>query len=181
LKKTNDRAFFRCPPEFSAERDMTDISRTYGVVPTDVLLSYDGLSFLKGIIDGSVPAPPITETLGFDLVAADKGSAVFEVVPTLAHYNPIGVVHGGLAMTVLDSALGCAVMTTLGKGEAYTTLEIKVNLTRALTKDTGVVRASARMIHRGRTTATAEADLRDAAGTLYAHATTTCIIFPAKK
>jgi uncharacterized protein (TIGR00369 family) len=154
---------------------------TYGVVPTDVLLSYDGLSFLKGIIDGTIPAPPIAKTLGFDLTAADKGTASFEVVPKLEHYNPIGVVHGGLAMTVLDSALGCAVMTTLAKGEAYTTLEIKVNLTRALTKDTGLVRANARLIHRGRTTATAEADLRDAKGNLYAHATTTCIIFPVKK
>jgi uncharacterized protein (TIGR00369 family) len=154
---------------------------TYGVVPTDVLLSYDGLSFLKGIIDRSIPSPPIAETLGFDIVAADKGTAVFECVPKLAHYNPIGVVHGGLAMTLLDSALGCAVMTTLAKGEAYTTLEVKVNLTRALTKDTGLVRATARMIHRGRTTATAEADLRDDKGNLYAHATTTCIIFPVKK
>ncbi|MEA2930491.1 MAG: hypothetical protein QOG38_2919 [Hyphomicrobiales bacterium] len=160
---------------------MTATALTYGVVPNDVLLSYDGLSFLKGIIDGKIPAPPIAETLGFDLVSAEKGTATFEVVPELKHYNPIGVVHGGLAMTVLDSALGCAVMTTLAKGEAYTTLEIKVNLTRALTKDTGLVRATARLIHRGRTTATAEADLRDDKGNLYAHATTTCIIFPMKK
>jgi uncharacterized protein (TIGR00369 family) len=160
---------------------VTERTITYGVVPTDVLLSYDGLSFLKALIDGTVPAPPIAQTLGFDLVAASEGKATFEVVPKLAHYNPIGVVHGGLAMTLLDSALGCAVMTTLAKGEGYTTLEIKVNLTRALTKDTGLVRANARMIHRGRTTATAEADLRDVKGTLYAHATTTCMIFPAKK
>lgn len=160
---------------------MNETVLTYGVVPNDVLLSYDGLSFLKGIIDHTIPAPPIAETLGFDLVSADKGTATFEVVPKLEHYNPIGVVHGGLAMTVLDSALGCAVMTTLAKGEAYTTLEIKVNLTRALTKDTGLVRATARLIHRGRTTATAEADLRDDKGNLYAHATTTCIIFPVRK
>lgn len=160
---------------------MNATALTYGVVPNDVLLSYDGLSFLKGIIDRTIPAPPIAETLGFDLVSADKGTATFEVVPKLKHYNPIGVVHGGLAMTVLDSALGCAVMTTLAKGEAYTTLEIKVNLTRALTKDTGLVRATARLIHRGRTTATAEADLRDDKGNLYAHATTTCVIFPVRK
>jgi uncharacterized protein (TIGR00369 family) len=166
---------------FNPERDVTETKLKPGVVPNDVLLSYDGLSFLQGIIDGSVPPPPIAETLGFDLTAVDKGTATFTVVPTFAHYNPIGVVHGGLAMTVLDSALGCAVMTTLAKGEAYTTLEIKVNLTRALTKDTGRVRATARMIHRGRTTATAEADLRDEKGALYAHATTTCIIFPVKK
>jgi uncharacterized protein (TIGR00369 family) len=160
---------------------MNEISKAYGVVPTDVLLSYDGLSFLKGIIDGSLPPPPIAETLGFDLVSAEPGRAAFECVPKLRHYNPIGVVHGGLAMTLLDSALGCAVMTTLQKGEAYTTLEIKVNLVRAITKDTGLVRAAARLIHRGRTTATADAELRDTAGNLLAHATTTCMIFPAKK
>ena len=117
----------------------------------------------------------------FDLVSVEPGRATFECVPKLRHYNPIGSVHGGLAMTLLDSALGCAVMTTLAKGEAYTTLEIKVNLVRAITKDTGLVRASARLIHRGRTTATADAELRDTAGNLLAHASTTCMIFPAKK
>jgi uncharacterized protein (TIGR00369 family) len=162
-------------------RAVTETKLKPDVVPNDVLLSYDGLSFLKGIIDGKLPPPPIAETLGFNLLAADKGTATFEVVPQFRHYNPIGVVHGGLAMTVLDSALGCCVQTTLAKGEAYTTLEIKVNLTRAITKDTGRMRATARLIHRGRTTATAEADLRDEKGNLYAHATTTCIIFPAKK
>ncbi|MCZ7660749.1 MAG: PaaI family thioesterase [Xanthobacteraceae bacterium] len=84
-------------------------------------------------------------------------------------------------MTLLDSALGCAVHTTLKAGEGYTTLEVKVNLVRAITKDTGTVRATGRLIHRGRTTATAEADLRDAKGNLLAHGTTTCMIFPAKK
>ena len=160
---------------------MTDTKLKPGVVPADVLLSYDGLTFLQEMIAGKLPPPPIADMLGFAIVAVGKGTATFECVPKLAHYNPIGVVHGGLAMTLLDSALGCAVMTTLQKGEAYTTLEIKVNLTRAVTKDTGLVRATARLIHRGRTTATAEGDLRDEKGTLYAHATTTCMIFPVKK
>lgn len=152
----------------------------YGVLPLDVVRSYDGLALMQNLIAGAVPAPPIAKTLGFSLVEVEHGRAVFECVPQLAHYNPIGVVHGGLAMTLLDSAVGCAVHTTLKKGDGYTTLEIKVNLTRALTKDTGLVRATGRVLHRGRSIATAEGDLRDAAGALYAHATTTCMIFPAK-
>jgi uncharacterized protein (TIGR00369 family) len=153
----------------------------YGVAPPDVVKSYDGLSFLKGIIDGTLPAPPIARMLDYRLTEAEPNRAVFECVPQFEHYNPIGVVHGGLAMTLLDSALACAIHTTLAKGEGYTTLEIKVNLTRAITKDTGLIRATGRVVHRGRTIATSEGDIRDAKGTLYAHATTTCMIFPVKK
>jgi uncharacterized protein (TIGR00369 family) len=154
--------------------------RTYGVVPADTLLSESGLDFLKGVIDGRHPAPPIAQTLGFALVAVEKGRAIFEGTPQHKHYNPIGVVHGGFAMTLLDSALGCAVHTTLDRGDAYTTLEIKVNLVRPLTKDTGLIRAEGRILHRGRTLGTAEGEIKDAGGKLYAHATTTCMIFPAK-
>lgn len=151
-----------------------------GVVSTDVLLSYDGLGFLRAIIGGTIPQPPITETLGFRLISAEHGRAVFEGEPQFRHYNPIGSVHGGFAMTLLDSALGCAVHSTLGTGETYTTLEIKVNLVRPLTEDTGPVMAEGRILHRGRTVGTAEGDVRDANGKVYAHATTTCMIFPAK-
>ena len=160
---------------------MNETVRNFGVVPADVALSQDGLTFLKKLIDGEYPAPPIAETLGFALIAVEHGKAVFEGLPQFRHYNPLGVVHGGLAMTLLDSCLGCAVHSTLGKGEGYTTLEVKVNLTRAITKDTGPIRATGRLIHRGRTTATAEGDIRDASGNLLAHGTTTCIIFPAKQ
>lgn len=160
---------------------MNEKTRTSGVVPPEVALGFDGLTLLKGMIAGEYPPPPIAETLGFGLVEAEPGRAVFEGLPGFRHYNPIGVVHGGFAMTLLDSALGCAVHTTLKAGEGYTTLEVKVNLVRAITKDTGTVRATGRLIHRGRTTATAEADLRDAKGNLLAHGTTTCMIFPAKK
>jgi uncharacterized protein (TIGR00369 family) len=149
-----------------------------GVVPADVLLSHDGLVFLRGIVEGTLPAPPITETLGFALIEVEKGRAVFAGTPQQRHYNPIGVVHGGFACTLLDSALGCAVHSTLLKGEAYTTLELKVNLVRPLTSETGPVRAEGRIIHRGRTVGTAEGHLKDADGKLYAHATTTCMIFP---
>jgi uncharacterized protein (TIGR00369 family) len=151
-----------------------------GVAPMDVILSYDGLSFLQAMIAGKLPAPPITQTLGFTLVEVEQGRAVFAGTPAFAYYNPINVVHGGWAATLLDSALGCAVMTTLAKGEAYTTLEIKVNLVHAITTDTGRVTSDARILHRGRTMGTAEAYLRDEAGKLYAHGTTTCMIFPAK-
>jgi uncharacterized protein (TIGR00369 family) len=158
---------------------MTD-RPTVGVVPLDVLMSYDGLGFLKALLDGTLPPPPITETLGFTLVEAEHGRAVFEGEPQFRHYNPIGTVHAGFAAALLDSAVACAVHSTLAKGETYTTLEIKLNLVRALTSKTGTVRAEGRVIHRGRTVATAEGDLRDKEGRLYAHATTTCMIFPAR-
>jgi uncharacterized protein (TIGR00369 family) len=159
---------------------MNEHARQYGVVPSEVLLSYDGLAFLKAIIDGSVPNPPMSELLGFHLIEAEAGRAVFEGLPEYRHYNPIGTVHGGFAATLLDSALGCAVFSTLAKGDAWTTLELKFNLVRPLTKDTGPVRAEGRVVHRGRTVATSQGDLKDAGGKLYAHATTTCMIFPAK-
>src|SRR4051794_10503792 len=162
------------------ERDVDDM-RNIGVTPVEKLLEYDGLGFLKAIIDGTLPKPPIADLLGFDIVEAEHGKAVFEGLPEFRHYNPIGTVHGGLAMTLMDSCLACAIHTTLARGESYTTLEIKVNLVRAITKETGKIVATGRLIHRGRTTATSEGDLRDAAGTLLAHGTTTCMIFPVKK
>ncbi len=151
-----------------------------GVVPAETLLAYDGLSFLKAIIAGELPAPPIAGTLNFALVEAELGRAVFAGTPKFEHYNPIGGVHGGFAATLLDSALGCAVHSTLAKGETYTTLEFKVNLVRPLSKDTGRVIADGHIVHRGRTVGTSEATLKDEGGKLYAHATTTCMIFPAK-
>ena len=156
-------------------------SKTYGVVTPDILTSYDGLAFLKAIIGGSVPNPPISELMGFHLVEAEQGRAVFEGAPEFRHYNPIGTVHGGFAATLLDSALGCAIFSTLQKGDTWTTLELKLNFVRGLSKETGPVRAEGRIVHRGRTVATSEGDLKDSAGKLYAHATTTCMIFPAKK
>lgn len=154
--------------------------KQYGVVTPDVLTAQDGLSFLKSIIAGMSPQPPISELLGFHLTEAEPGRAVFEGLPAFQHYNPIGTVHGGFAATLLDSALGCAIFSMLKKGEAWTTLELKVNFVRPMTKDTGPVRAEGRLIHRGRNLATSEGNLKDRAGKLYAHATTTCMIFPAK-
>lgn len=159
---------------------MNERVRHYGVVAPEQLTNSDGLAFLRGIIDNTNPNPPISETLGFHLAEAEPGRAVFTCVPEFRHYNPIGTVHGGLAATLLDSALGCAIFTTLKRGDGWTTLELKLNYVRAMTKDTGLVRAEGRVIHRGRTVATSEGDIKDASGRLYAHATTTCMIFPGK-
>jgi len=136
-----------------------------------------GLEFLQEGIAGRLPRPPMADLMDFRLVEADHGRAVFEGQPAEFHYNPIGVVHGGLAATLLDSAMGCAVHSILPASAGYTTLEIKVNFIRALTINTGVIRAEARVIHGGARTATAEGHLRDRDGRLYAHATTTCMIF----
>jgi uncharacterized protein (TIGR00369 family) len=135
-----------------------------------------GIDFLRAIRDRRLPAPPIARLLGFDLVEVEPGHAVFEVTPGEQHYNPIGVVHGGLAMTLLDSAMGCAVQTRMPAGGGYTTLEAKTNLVRAITAETGRLRAIGKLVHLGKRVATAEGRLEDAAGKLYAHASTTCIV-----
>ena len=140
-----------------------------------------GLEFLSAIVEGTLPPPPIAELFGFSVIEVQHGRAVFAMEPAEWMYNPIGSVHGGVAATLLDSCMSCAVQTTIEAGLGYTTLEIKVNLVRAITKDTGLIRATGRLIHRGRTTGTAEGDLRDAGGTLLAHGTTTCMIFSATK
>jgi uncharacterized protein (TIGR00369 family) len=141
-----------------------------------VARSMAGIDFLRAMRDGKLPPPPIAELLGFRLVEVEPGRAVFEVTPGERHYNPIGVVHGGLAMTLLDSAMGCSVQTQMPAGGGYTTLEAKTNLVRAITAETGLLRAIGKVLHAGKRIATAEARLEDKAGKLYAHATTTCIV-----
>jgi uncharacterized protein (TIGR00369 family) len=151
-----------------------------GLVPLEQIKSRSGLEFLSDMAAGKLPQPPICATLGFHLAEVSDGYARFDGLPELRHYNPIGTVHGGFAATLLDSALGCAIFSTLAKGEAWTTLELKLNLVRPISKDTGPVRAEGRIIHRGRTVATSEGTVKDRGGKLYAHASTTCMIFPAK-
>jgi uncharacterized protein (TIGR00369 family) len=136
-----------------------------------------GLEFLRKIASGELPPPPIAALMNFALEEVDEGRAIFSVEPAEYHYNPIGVVHGGLAATLLDSALGCAVHSTLPAGAGYTTLEVKVNFLRAMTAETGRVRCEAQVIHIGGRTATAEGRVLDRKGELYAHGTTTCMIF----
>lgn len=135
-----------------------------------------GIDYMKEMIAGRIAPPPIMRLMGFRLAEVGEGLAVFECEPAEQHYNPIGVVHGGLAMTLLDSAMGCCVHTRLPAGTGYTTLEAKVNMVRAITAKTGTLRATGKVIHFGNKTATAEARLEDASGKLYAHGTTTCII-----
>jgi len=151
-----------------------------GVVPPDQVLSRSGLEFLTDMVNGKLPQPPMCATLGFHLAAVSEGYARFDGVPEFRHYNPIGTVHGGFAATLLDSALGCAIFSMLARGETWTTLELKLNLVRPMNQDTGTVAAEGRIIHRGRSVATSEGTVKDRAGKLYAHASTTCMIFPAK-
>jgi uncharacterized protein (TIGR00369 family) len=136
-----------------------------------------GLEFLREVRDGDLPSAPIQELLGFQLLEVEEGRVVFAADPGEQHYNPIGVVHAGLAATMLDSAMGAAVHSTLPAGSGYTTLETKFNLVKAVTAETGEVRGVGRVAHRGRRVATAEGRLvRAADGALLAHGTSTCLI-----
>lgn len=136
-----------------------------------------GLEFVKAIFDGRIPPPPITATLNFTGAEAVEGKVVFVGDPAEFLYNPIGTVHGGWAMTMLDSAMGCAVQTTLAAGERYTTLDVSVNFVRPITTETGRVRCEGTVLHRGGTVATAEGRLiAESSGKLLAHGTTTCLV-----
>ena len=139
-----------------------------------------GLELLKEIQEGRLPQAPIALLMGFHTVSFSEGRAVFEGDPAEYLYNPIGVVHAGFAMTILDSAMGCAVHSTLGVGDRYTTLETKVNFVRPITVETGRVRGEGTVLHRGSTVGTAEGKLIAVeSGKLLAHGTTTCLIIPA--
>lgn len=135
-----------------------------------------GMDYVRAIFAGELPPPPIATLMGFRGVEAEPGRAVFEILPGDEHYNPIGSVHGGVALTLLDSAMGCAVHTLLEAGVGYATLEVKANFVRPITSDTGLVRCEGTVLHAGSRVATAEGRVVDAAGTLLAHGTTTCLI-----
>lgn len=148
-----------------------------GVVPLDQIRALSGLEFLGGIAAGRLPAPPISAVLGFRLVEVVHGRAVFEGQPESAFYNPLGSVHGGWALTLLDSCTACAVQSTLAAGQGYTSVETKVNFTRALSAGSGPLRAAGQVISVGRRIGTAEGRLLGADGRVYAHGTSTCLIF----
>jgi uncharacterized protein (TIGR00369 family) len=139
-----------------------------------------GLDFLQAIASGELPPAPMAVTLGFRLAEATEGRAVFEGEPTERVYNPLGMVHGGFAMTLIDSATGCAVQTLLPAGTSYGTIETKANLTRTILRDTGVLTCEAKVVHAGGRVMTAEARVTGADGKLYAHGTSTCLIIPPK-
>jgi uncharacterized protein (TIGR00369 family) len=135
-----------------------------------------GLEVMRRMAAGELPQPAIAHTLGFRLVEVETGRAVFEGEPAEYHYNPIGTVHAGFALTLLDSAMGCALVTTLEADTPWTTLEVKANFTRALTSETGLVRCIGTVVHPGRRVATTEARVEDADGRLYAHGTSTILV-----
>jgi uncharacterized protein (TIGR00369 family) len=136
-----------------------------------------GLEQMQAMLDGQLPFAPIARTLDFSLIQVGPGIALFQGKPGPAHFNPMGGVHGGWFATMLDSALGCAVHTMMPAGRGYTTAELSVNFVRALTPRVGRVRAEGKVIHCGKQLATAEARLFGPDGSLYAHATTTCLVF----
>jgi uncharacterized protein (TIGR00369 family) len=137
-----------------------------------------GLEFVREIATGRLPGPPIAATLDFTLDEAEHGRVVFSLVPGEEHYNPIGSVHGGVFATLLDSAAGCAVQSTLPQGMGYTSLDLTVKFLRPVTADTGRIRAVGTVVSSGRRTALAEARLLDEKDRLLAHATSTCMLFP---
>jgi uncharacterized protein (TIGR00369 family) len=157
-------------------------SRTYGwddpMALRDAGAGMSGLEYLKAVFGGKLPPPPIAETMGFSGAEVEEGRAVFIAEPGEFLYNPIGVVHGGFAMTILDSAMGCAVHAMLAAGEGYTSLETSVNFVRPITLQIGRVRCEGKVIHRGGRIATAEGRLTaESTGKLLAHGTTTCLVF----
>lgn len=143
---------------------------------TRALFALPGLEQLQAMADGRHPAPPISSHIGLEFVSVADGDVVMTAVPDESHYNPIGSIHGGFFATVLDSACGCAVHSTLPAGVGYTSLEIKVSFLRPITADTGIVTAHGWVTRRGRSVTFAEADIRDADGRVLATATSTCLI-----
>jgi len=137
-----------------------------------------GLDFLQAIFRGDIPQPPIGITLNFRGVEVEAGRVVFAGEPDESCYNPIGVVHGGYISTLLDSAMACAGQTMIPKGFGYTTLELHINFVRAVTRETGTIRAIGETLHVGKRVITAQGRLVDAHDKLYAHATTTCLVIP---
>jgi len=138
-----------------------------------------GLEVMRAILTGELPAPPVAQLLGFGIARVDEGSVVFSMDPLEAHQNPLGTVHGGIITTLLDSAMGCAVHTTLPAGGMYTTLELKVNFLRPSFAGGATLLAQGTVLHRGSTAVLAEATITDAASTKkIAHATSTCLILP---
>ncbi len=151
--------------------------KVYGIVDADERRQLTGLEFVQGLANAALPLNPMAKTLGYDIVEAENGCVVITAQPCEAHFNPWGTVHGGLAATLLDSCMGLAIQSTVGKGVASTTLEFKVSFVRPITVETGPIRAEGKVLSSGRRTGTAEGRVTDAQGRLLVHGTTTCLIF----
>ena len=152
-----------------------------GIVPLNEVLAQPGVEFLKGISTGRYPMPPMAAVIPMAPVEVEVGRVVFRAVPEERFYNPIGSVHGGYASTLLDTALGCAVHSTLDAGEGYASLEIKVAFHKPITRETGELRIEGRIVSRGARVGSAEARVTDTKGDLLASGTTTCLIFAAAR
>ena len=153
-------------------------TKTYGTVSPERQKAMSGLEFVKGLASGVLPLNTIARTLGYDVVEAESGRVVITVDPTDAHLNPWGTVHGGLTATILDSCMGLAIQSALEKGVGSTTLEFKISLVRAITPETGQIKAEGKVLTCGHRVGTAEGRVTDTEGRLLAHGTTTCLIFP---
>lgn len=158
-----------------------EFSRTYSwqdpAAPIKQGMEMSGLEYMQALVQGKFPQVPMAQTLNFALTEVEAGYACFECEPQAYHYNPIGVVHGGLASILLDSALGCAIHSTLPAGTGYTTVQLNVNLVRAVTTSVRKLYTKANVIHAGRQVATAEGTVTDDDGKVYARGTTTCLVF----
>ncbi|MHA6882004.1 PaaI family thioesterase [Ralstonia pseudosolanacearum] len=163
--------------QFDAEQRICEAGGSPGLARREQITNKTGRAILDAMMSGELPYPPMNETMNMTLLEVDDGRAVFQGIPLQQHYNPRGTVHGGWFATLLDSALGCAVQTSLPAGRSYTTAELSMNIVRPASHKTGPLRAVATVVHSGRQMATAEARVEDANGKLYAHATTTCFIF----
>ena len=163
--------------EEAAVRQRLDAGVGPGVAQPAQVMALSGAEIFAATLRGELPYAPIGKTMDFMIISADASSVVFQGRPGAAHLNPLGTVHGGWFATLLDSALGCCVHAALPAGKSYTTLELKVNMIRALTPKVPRVRAEGRVIHLGGQTATADARLVGPDGKLYAHASTTCLVF----
>jgi uncharacterized protein (TIGR00369 family) len=137
-----------------------------------------GLEYLQAMLDGVIPPPPIVNLMGFGMQSVEVGTVTFTAAPDESHYNPIGTVHGGLVCTLLDSVLGCAVQSTLPKGQGYTSLDITVSYLRPVLATSGTLTAVGRVTKPGSRAAFAEGTVHDAAGKLVATATSTLLVFP---
>jgi uncharacterized protein (TIGR00369 family) len=167
-------AFAESSPEITSTRMLTWQDP---VASAAIGAEMSGLEYVRAVQAGDVPPPPIAVVMNYSIAELDEGRAVFEGEPGEEHYNPIGVVHGGYAATILDSALGCAVHTTCPVGVGYTSQTLEVKYLRPITWDTGLVRAEAVVVHRGRKNATSEAKLTAVdSGKLLASGTSTCLI-----
>ena len=153
-------------------------TKTYGTVNAERQKQMSGLEFVQGLATGALPLNTIAQTLGYDVIEAESGRVVIALVPTGAHLNPAGTMHGGLTATLLDSCMGLAVQSTLDKGVSQTTLEFKISLVRPITPETGLITAEGKVLNCGRRIGTAEGRVTDGNGRLLAHGTTTCLIFP---